>query len=105
MECQEVKILWCEFEKYVKSKFQVQEIEMTPRNIIFNSIVKGKTNVVNFLCLVVKQYIYAQRCLGQNLNFPVLKFRLQKVQNIERYIACKNNKMGLHLKKWASSRL
>ena len=52
------------------------------------------------MCLITKQYIYRQRCFGKELNFRELKGVIRNVENIEKYIAEKNDKVKTHEKKW-----
>ena len=71
-------------------------------DIIMNSVAKPKNNVVNLLVLVAKQYIYRMRCMGGELNFYHLKAEIFKIENLEKFIAVKNNKIAIHNKKWHS---
>ena len=70
------------------------------KNIILNELVQKKGHVVNFLCLVTKQFIYSQRCLKRSLNFPALKALYRHIRNVEKFIAVKNNRVAIHAKKW-----
>ena len=65
-----------------------------------NYIVRPKNHVVNFMCLILKQYIYRQRCFKKPLSFEELKMEFQRTENIEKYIAQKNDKMYRHEFKW-----
>ena len=68
-------------------------------DILFNTI-QPKIWVINFLCLVTKQYIYRQRCTGGELNFPQLKQIVLGIINVEKYIAIKNNRLIQHERMW-----
>ena len=98
-ECEEVKKLWKKVEGYIVHRFHVHPC-MTARNILFNSIVNKSRNVVNFICLIVKQFIYKQKCLNEQLHFPLVKDVIKSTENIEKYIAIKNGKLSLHQRKW-----
>ena len=64
-------------------------------------IENDRSHVKNFVCLLVKQYIYRQRCLGEKLTNQQFREHVLKVQNMEKYIAIKNSKSGKHQKKWS----
>ena len=55
---------------------------------------------LNTLCLITLQYIYASRCLKNIPNFGHLKSKILEIQNIEKYIAIKNDKVKKHESKW-----
>ena len=99
-QCAEVQRLWNSVFIYFKDRFNNIRLEFSMQAIITNHVVEGRNHVINFLCLVVKQFIYAQKCLGNGLHFPILKNRILQVENIEKYIAVKNDKLGVHLRKW-----
>ena len=71
--------------------------------LFFNRIIENVRHVANFICLITKQYIYSQRCLKQDLVFSVLRNRILKIENIEKFIAVKNGKKNLHDRKWYHS--
>ena len=73
---------------------------MNPKTIVLNKITQGCGHVANFMCLVVKQFIYRQRCLKENLHFPIIKKLILNIENIEKYIAVKNGKEQRHIQKW-----
>ena len=68
-----------------------------------NEVTTKKSSVVQFICVVTKQYIYSQRCLGKQLSFQEVKAKISKLKSIEKYIAVKNNKVDLYIKKWERS--
>ena len=104
-ECNVVRELWEEVVKYCKKEFSEQHLSLSKRNIVLNKISPKKNSVANFLCLITKQYIYSNRCLGKQIHFPVLKSRLQHIERIEKYIATKNQKINQHNRKWSRSQL
>ena len=98
--CSSVQQLWRDLKNYLETRFQGVTVHIQPKKIVKNEIVESRNNVCNLICLVTKQFIYAQRCLGKKLHFPVLKQRILHVQSVEKYIAQKNGKMAKHIKKW-----
>ena len=98
--CENTTKLWDDYAEYIADRFGIYEPNLDVIAIITNRIVPLKNHVVNFLCLLVKQTIYAQRCLKKTLDFPAIKGKIEQVERIERYIATKNSKMMKHEKKW-----
>ena len=98
-ECPKTQELWRSVGKYLEENFQ-SKLQMSAKNVIFNSIVKNIQGVENFLCLVTKQYIYSQKCLGKEIHFPALLCKMRQIENIEKFIATKNGKVGKHNRKW-----
>ena len=99
--CECVQNIWVKLEQYMHSDLTTEKINFNCNAVIFNKLIEGKAgNVKNFLCLVTKQYIYAQRCLGKMPNYNELIAKIRQIKNMERYIAIKNNKLRKHQQKW-----
>ena len=77
-----------------------KNLNMCTRNIILNEIYPKKGHVINFICLITKQFIYRQKCMGLQLNIITLKSLISRIENIEKYIAIKNGRQAYHNKKW-----
>ena len=100
-QCTVVRELWNDLSSYIQDRFGQVVLTFEAENILLNRICPyGRNHVANFICLITKQYIYSQRCQGLSLHFPVLKGKIDQIQNIEKYIAIKNNRLGTHFKKW-----
>ena len=100
VECPIIKELWRKIYVYIREEYCTTEISMSASNVIKNKLVEKKGHVINFICLISKQYIYAQRCLGRDVSFPALKAYIMRIKSIEKYIAQKNGKMRVHKMKW-----
>ena len=100
VECEVVMTIWEKLMDYVQEIYGTQKYELNPKAIITNYIIEPKQHIVNFWCLITKQYIYRQRCLKKHLNFSSLKVQIENIRTIEKYIAIKNGKMAIHKKKW-----
>ena len=98
-ECEKVYPLWLQLKAYILDTYQCN-ISLNKSSVIQNTVGPTKYHLSNLLCLVTKQFIYRQRCLKNTLHFPQLKSEINKVQNIEKYIAVKNNKLSIHQCKW-----
>ena len=102
IECHVVKELWKKIFEFIQKEYNVSEICIDTPAILFNKIVnkQGQKHVANFICLVTKQYIYSQKCLMKELSFNELYQKIKHLQNVEKYIAIKNNRHETHQKKW-----
>ena len=98
-ECTEVKPMWGVISDLATSMCDVV-FNFNKENVLLNNVIDNICHVVNFLCLILKQYIYRKRCLNQKLCAPELIRTIYSVRNMEKYIAIKNNKLGKHCKKW-----
>ena len=78
----------------------VNIVPLRLEQIISNIVNDASINVINFLVLVTKYYIYKCRCYGNTLNIADLKREILKLRNMEKYDAVKKGKLAKHLKKW-----
>ena len=79
--------MWLDVE-ILMMKFNTEQINFGTNTVIANLLVENPKNVKNFICLLLKQFMYRQRCLGLGLEYIV------------KYIATKNNRLLQHQKKW-----
>ena len=98
--CEYVKPMWKELVKIMKN-FTKKEIVLNYENIVFNKLHPDPKHVINLMCLVVKQYIYRQRCKKSQIKVQEIRNELYKIENIEKYIAVKNGHISKHNRKWA----
>ena len=101
VECEKVKSLWESVKEYIGQRFPGVKVVLTPTNILMNTICQdNKAHVVNFLCLLVKQFVYRQRCMSKEIHLPMLLQHIKQTESIERYVAKKNGKESKHYSKW-----
>ena len=98
--CEKVQVLWTQFYEYILKRFPALPVDIGEREVILNQLVKNKNLVVNFMCLITKQYIYRQRCKRKELKFIEIENIISLMENIEKYIAIKNQKVTQHNRKW-----
>ena len=98
--CPKTAELWLYVEELMNN-FSPECINFGVDMVLWNRIVCDKPgHIKNFICLVTKQYIYRQRCLGKPLCKYELKHLIYQVKNIEKYIAVKNGRIVQFNKKW-----
>ena len=101
VSCHEVVTLWKDLIEYMEKRFQVVIPHPTAEDIILNRLIPTpKYHAINFLCLLTKQFIYRQRCMKGNIHFCALKRVIIHVESIEKYLAMKNNRLNVHIRKW-----
>ena len=101
--CPIVKELWDDLVQMIYLEYQVKEVRLAPTNVIFNTIIPQGKHVGNFLCLVLKQYIYAQKCLSVMPSKYQFRLLVKRIECIEKYIAVKNDKINIHMMKWQAA--
>ena len=98
-ECSYSTKLWEELQNALASKLNLPNV--SPQNVIL-----GITNcqssfvAINHLLLLYKRYIYICGMEAKSISFMGFKCFLQKVINIEKKMAVKNNTLYMHYKKW-----
>ena len=102
-ECVHTKLLWQSVQEYVHVRSPESKTNWDRTSIALNSVVKGSGSYINYVCLIVKQFIYRQRCLKLSPSIEQLKIIISKCEKMEKYIAVKNNKIQRHNIKWNSN--
>ena len=97
--CVRVRELWIEIVEYVENRFN-EKVNFNLTNTILDQWNPARGSIANLVCLASKQYIYAQKCLGQQLNFVDWKVKINAYENLEKYVAVKNGHLFKHNKKW-----
>ena len=92
-----------EFWQQVQKAFERQgaQFRISYSEIVLNMQPGPAMSLQNLICLLGKQYIYRQRCSEKPLNFTEFEAQVYQTQNVERYIAIKNNNYAKHCKKWS----
>ena len=101
--CEKVQEMWKNVYKYIETRFLKKELVYEVKAVILNKITEPRHHVANFVCLIVKQYIYRQRCQEKEISFQGVKAVICQMENIEKYIAMKNGKIAVHYKKWSTT--
>ena len=77
-----------------------QTVHLTVKKVLLCTIASKPLSCINTTGLITLQYIYSSRCLKKLPSFAQLKSKILDVQNIEKYIAIKNNRLKKHEIKW-----
>ena len=100
IHCRYTAELWIEMEQFMNT-FATDNIHFDIDTVIWNRIIyQPKNHIKNTICLIVKQFIYKEKCAGRIPRSAPCKQYIRKIENNEKYYAVKNNKLDKHLKKW-----
>ena len=102
-QCPCITPIWDKIIEYIKNEFKCKEIFTNPAALLKSQIVEKKGHVANLISLVFKQYIYRQKCLKDTVTFQAFMAHLRKIENIEKFIAVKNNRVAQHHAKWKNT--
>ena len=98
-ECEKVQNIWDNAKEVCAELNPTTEIDCSYANVICNRISEPSKHINNFICLVVKQYIYAKRCLKDKLTHSI-RFTIFNLKGMEKYYAIMQNRMRNYCKKW-----
>ena len=98
-ECAEIADMWKRIGVFIE-EITGDLCQISPKNIILNEIGGDMNSVANLICLIVKQYIYAQRCLRKPIDYHQILCLVFRYRDIEKYIAVKNGNINKHNVKW-----
>ena len=73
---------------------------ITKTGVILNNYTGQHSTIFNLCLLIVKQRIYAAKCLGKNITSYQLIQKIYEIYNIEKIIAYKTNVTVKHHMKW-----
>lgn len=104
-ECPLTQNIWKKIQEYIvdNDRHNIYSLlTWSSQHIIFSSVHPNKSNVINFIVTIVKQYIYRCRCLKKAiLMSPEFIEEIDKVYNIEFNIAVRKGKLRRHSQKWS----
>ena len=92
----EVSNLWIAMKSYML-KYSSEQINFQIDTVLWNRIIHQLIgHITYFICLVIKHFIYRQRCLKKGLS-------VDQCEDIEKYYlyhAVKHCTLGKHYRKW-----
>ena len=98
-ECNQVRWIWLNLEKWCKQILGIQ-VHFTKELITYNNYRGASRDMINCIILITKQYVYALKCLLTPLNFIQMLTKVHEREFTERCIAHQKNKRYRHHKKW-----
>ena len=103
-DCKLVRELWSKLVEYMKQRSDT-EVIFEYRNVMFNNISYPIRHINNTICLIFKQFLYKERCLGFGnlINFKKVVNYIKQIESIEKYNATVNGHITKHNIKWGIS--
>ena len=98
-DCVITRELWSGAMEWTKSKCS-DAVVLNFKNIVFNRISSKVKSLNNFICLLLKNYIYVQRCKKQIPSVQAFLAFIRETEKIEKYNAIKNDMLIKHCNKW-----
>ena len=92
--CTIVKELWSKIIDFAQEKYMSPIWDLSVKNVILDSVVQPRSHLMNFLCLMTKQFIYKQRCLKQELHFPIWLAHLRVIEKLRKVYCHKKREVG-----------
>ena len=96
-ECGKVQAIWKAFHIWLKRKCGL-DLQINREHIILCSYQGPHKTAINIALLIIKQYIYAQKCENQFPTFIGALARVNEFQKIEKVIAIRNKRVVKHNK-------
>ena len=70
-------------------------------NVLFNVTGLPKKHIVNFVLVVMKQYLYRCRCNNTKPHVKAFENEIYYIQRLELFNAKNENKVTSHTKRWS----
>ena len=94
-ECTNIQ-LWHRFTRFLQkfTDIDTKQLEFKWENILINRVHKDRKHIVNYMVLITKQYVFAQKCLGSQIQFPDVISKIEQIYQYEKFNA-KGNKQEI----------
>ena len=99
-ECEIIIPIWSKAKQIMFETTNLDQVQDSPDKVLLNTIHDKPAHILNFICLVFKQYIYSSRCRQIQPNCAEFVHLVKKIRNMEKYIAIKNGKIVKYNLKW-----
>ena len=100
-ECKLVEELWQKVKsQIINTWFPNISLDWSYVNVLQDTVCNKRGHIINFICLIVKQYIYKCKCLGHVMNVNAVKSKIFEIRNMEKFYATKNNLLSKYNVKW-----
>ena len=98
VQCENVKRFWVDLKEWFRESTNLV-LNLEEKSILFSW--QDKNQLIIFIYVTAKYYIYANKFSGKALNLDVYKSIVRRKFENERYSAHINNKMGKFMIKWS----
>ena len=98
-ECKIVKKFWEKIFRWVDYICGIKYV-VSVKQVITNQSECTEHKFIDMILIITKQYVYACKCLGTELNVKALISRIHREYFVEKSIAQQNNRITDFKKKW-----
>lgn len=98
LDCTKVKEFWILVKSWMSTHAHI-EMNFDNRNIILS--VQGQNELINYIYVIAKYYVYKTKFSGKPLNIQAFISILKKKFFSEKYIAYIHNRVDKFFKKWS----
>ena len=98
-DCKKTNVLWKALKKWIQYFFEIP-IELPVDIVILNNYTGQQQQMINTIILVIKQYIYAAKCTGNDISFNMAMSKVHQLYLDETAIAQEQSKMHKNVQKW-----
>ena len=99
LHCEKIGPLWRSLSKWIEYFLKVK-ITGGPELVLLNNYVGKQGKLINTLVIILKQYIYASKCLEEKPTFMGFLDRITRWHNIEKLMAIESNCFKAYKSKW-----
>ena len=99
VQCEYIQVIWDEV-KTICKKFKNCSFDFSIKNVLFSTICSKYLCIINYICIIAKQYIYKQRVCKELPVRHEFKKLIVQTQSMKKYYAVSNGKIASHNKKW-----
>ena len=100
-DCVKIQKLWKTLQRWLKCMLRI-DITFTEDMIMYNNYKGPCKDLLNSIILIVKQYMYREKCTKQLLNFVNMLQNVYQTESVEYIIAKQMNCLYKHQLKWHS---
>ena len=99
VQCEIAKDKWCNLFEYIQVQYDVM-VEFNEKKLLLNSIDDNPFSFVNLATNIMKQKLYACRCLKKTLNISQVINELEFIHDLERNNALSTKNVARYNKTW-----
>ena len=97
--CEKVKPLWDKLEHFCRYFFQV-DVNLNVSVVILNNYERSRKELINLLIVILKQYVYSEKCFGVDLSFKNFMDKLTQWYFVDKCYAKQSDTEEICCKKW-----
>ena len=98
-DCVAAQVIWRKLTDHMNECMKLDMAFPSVRMILLNLVHEKPHHVSNFLVLITKQIIFANKCLGMKTNFQQVLYKIVEMYKIEKYNALSTNSLSKHMVK------